>query len=174
MNYPGTRKFQIPIIPFILLSLKIPNLTWKNWFLQSPNSYLEQQKLWGRNKNSHFPKFSVLEDYFGIFLTTARKIPFKIPGIFWESAFFFFSHLGIFFSRQPKFSTPNKSQIFFFCGFHSPGFNGNYLFGKRLPGNFDFLSLFLPLSSCSKGILCCSYHAKTWKNGKKKKNKSKY
>lgn len=57
----------------------------RGWLLQSQsnNSHLEQiqQKL--RGGNSLFLKeFSVLENDFGIFWTSTRKIPLKIPGIF--------------------------------------------------------------------------------------------
>lgn len=83
--------------------------------------------------------------------------------------------VGNFLSRQPNshpkfFQTgPIWTQISLVL-FPFPDPSGNYLSGKRLPGNFDSLSLSLPLSSCSKGIPCCSYHAKTWKRREKKRD----
>lgn len=91
---------------------KIPNLTWKR--VAAP---IKSKKKWGK-EISPFPKFSVLENYFGIFLTTTRKIPFKIPGKFcWESTFlaqriWLSFRLGIFFPGSQIFTpVPNKSQI---------------------------------------------------------------
>lgn len=47
------------------------------------------------------------------------------------------------------------------CNLYSSDLSLNYLSEKRMPENFDSLFLSLPLSFCSKGILCCSYHVKT-------------